>query len=219
MFNLIQRFYSLVLGFITGSWQSAITAVTGLIRDLFRVSHTYWHTIAGHVMNAWARYTRANLMEREGISLFMDAQYKYDLRISRGWIPYLVHWLQWLGGQFNKKLQRAVIVLQRQMKAGDAAQHAYTRSIFIWVLIHVLKFLLGLVARLFAWIAHEGDTMWHFFTHLDEFALLLFWHIVTQLEKLAWDAGKRLGTFFLSLIVHHIVRFATLVESIVDAVL
>ena len=219
MFSLIQRFYSLVLGFITGSWESAITNVVGFIRDMFHAQHTYWHTISGHVINAWARYARANLMEREGISLFMDAQYHHDVHISKAVIPWLIRWITWLGGNLTRKLQKAVIVLQRQMAAGDAKQHAYTRSVLIWVIVHVLKFLFGFITKILGWIARVGDTMWHYFTHLDEFAMLLFWHIITSLEKLAWDAAKRLGTFFLALMVHHIVRFATLVESVIDAVL
>lgn len=62
-------------------------------------------------------------------------------------------------------------------------------------------------------------TAWWWVTHPDDLASVLFWHLVKWLEARAWEAGKYLGEFFLSLITHHVRRLALLVEDIVRAIL
>lgn len=219
MLNFISRVISTALGYVTGSWQTAIRDVIGFIKGLFQAEHSYWQTVSQHVRNAWMELTRGILISREGISGFMDSQYRWDAKISRSIIPWLAHWIEWLGGKVRQDREKALKQVYSKMQSDYNKNHSYTSSVLKWILIHVLGFLYGILKTAVSWISGAGSTMWHYFSHLDEFALLLFWHIVTSLEKLAWDAGKRLGTFFLSLILHNVVRFATLVESIVDAIL
>lgn len=219
MLDFIARTFTTVLGFITGSWQAAIRDVVGFVRDTFTAFHNYWHTVASNSINAWQVFTRDTLLFIQAMQRFMLAQYAANVLIIKRLIPNLATSVRNLASKESRDIAETIKVLRGEIAAGDAKEHSYSRSILAWVILHVLLFLFKILTSAVSWIAGQGSTMWHYFSHLDEFALLLFWHIITTLETLAWDAGKRLGTFFLSLIIHNVVRFATLIESIVDAVL
>lgn len=201
---------------ITGA---ALRQMFDLITQIFSVTYAYWHTVSGHVANGWQELTRTLLYLRNNIQQFMFSQYLLDALIVKHDIPWLANWISWLGGKIQRDLGKLRGILHREIQAGDAAQHAYSRSILVFVLVHVLAFLYGLVKSIFGWIDGIGAKMWHYFTHLAEFAELLFMFLVASLEKHAWDVAGLLGKFFLSLIIKNVVRFATLVETIVDAVL
>jgi hypothetical protein len=219
MFDFIANTFRTVLGFITGSWQAALTSVIGFVRDTFTAFHGYWHTVASNSINAWQVFTRDTLLFIQALQRFMLAQYAANVLIIKRLIPNVVTAITALSRKEAKDIQDTIKVLRHDIAAGDAKEHSYARGILVWVVLHVLLFLFNILRTAVTWIASRGDSMWHYFTHLDEFALLLFWHIITSLETLAWDAGARLGKFFLSLIVHNLTRFVTLVESIVDAIL
>lgn len=215
---LVNTFRNIIGGQPAASAQSVQNALN-TIAAAFRTLYAYLHTVFGHVIGGWKNLTEACLGLLTRMSEFMFAQWAFDVLVVKHLIPWLANWIAWLGARVRSELNQVVVMLRREYKAGDAAQHSYTRSVFLWILIHVLAFLYGLVKRLFGWIDGIGATMWHYFTHLAEFAELLFMFLVTALEKHAWDIAPRLGKFFLALIVRNVVRFATLVEDIVDAVL
>lgn len=219
MFDWITNGFRSILGLITGSWQNAITDVVNGIYALFHATYGYHHTIYGRLISQWIRYARTNLTLQGGVSRFMDASYFQFTRILKVDFPWIEHWLSWLGGKLKADINRAVKALTAREQADYAKAHAYTRSVLVWVVIHVLGFLYNLLRRAFGWIGSEGATMWHYFSHLAAFAELLVFHLVSALEKHAWEIGKLLGEFLLALIVHNVVRFAKLMELIVDAVL
>lgn len=219
MFDFITNGFKSLFGLITGSWQSAIQAVVNWIYSLEHVHYGYWHTVAGHVEAAWQAMAGATLHLTQRMQQYMFAQGLLDNLIMKHLFPWIEGWIAWLGGRIRQEINQTIVMLRREYKAGDAAQHAYTRSVLLWVLVHVLAFLYGLVKHLFSWIDGIGATMWHYFSHLADFAELLIMALVASLERHAWDIAKLLGTFFLALIVRNVVRFATLVETIVDAVL
>lgn len=219
MFDWLVNAFRSLLGAGAAASAASVQAALNTIAQTFRVMYSYWHTVAGHVANGWQQLTRTLLWLTQYMQQYMLEQSFLDYRIVRVYIPWLAGWIAWLGGRVRNLINATIAMLRREYKAGDAAQHAYTRSVLLWVVVHVLLYLLKLILNLLHWIASQGATMWHYFTHLDAFAALLFWHIVKLLESLAWDVAKVLGKFFLALIVRHVVRFATLVETIVDAVL
>ena len=219
MLSFIGNVFGGLLGLITGSWQSAISAVVNGIRDMFRTHYLYWHTVSGRVANGWQVLTRDVLIFEQQLQKFLFAQGAFDFWIAKRQIPWLAGWIAWLGGKIQNDLRKLRRILEQEMNAGDAKQHAYTRSVLVWVIIHVLTFLYKLLLRVFSWIDGIGATMWHYFTHLADFAELLFPWLLKSLEKHAWDAARVLGEFLLALIVHNLVKFAKLLETIVDAVL
>lgn len=198
---------------------SSVQNALNTIAATFRTVYTYWHTVAGHVISGWKNLTSACLGLLTRMSEFMFAQWAFDVYVVKHLIPWLANWIAWLGARVKYEIAVAVTMLRREYKAGDSAQHAYTRSVWLWVIVHVLGFLYNLLRRVFAWIDGIGAKMWYYFTHLDRFAELLFDFLVAVLEARAWDVAGKLGRFFLALIVRNVVRFAILVEDIISAVL
>lgn len=198
---------------------AAFRAALNTIGTIFSTTYLYWHTVAGHVWGGWQQLTRTLLYLRNYMQEFMFAQYLLDALVVKHDIPWLARWISWLGGKIQNDLRNQRRILEREIKAGDDRQGAYTHSIFIWVVVHVLGFLLGLARTIFKWINGIGATMWHYFTHLAAFAELLIMFLVASLERHAWEIGKLLGEFFLALVVHNMVKFAKLLEDIVNAVL
>lgn len=219
MFNWLRnafRFGEGIGNLITGA---TLRAMFNVITQIFSVTYGYWHTVAGHARSGWQELTRTLLYLHNNLNLYLFTQYGFNVLVVKHDIPFLSNWISWLGGKIQHDLGTLRGLLHREIVNGDNAVHNYARSIYLFVLIHVLGFLYNLVRTIFGWINGIGATMWHYFTHLADFAELLFMFLVASLERHAWDIGALLGKFFLSLIVHNIVRFATLVESIVDAVL
>lgn len=219
MFGWLTNVFRSLLGGGAAASAASVQNALNTIAATFRTVYTYWHTVAGHAINGWQQLTRTLLWLTRDVGSFMREQSFLDYRIVKVYIPWLGNWIAWLGGRVRNEINATIAMLRREYKAGDAAQHAYTRSVLVWVILHVLGFLYALVKRLFGWIDGIGSAMWHYFTHLADFAELLIMALVAALEHHAWDIGALLGRFFLALIVRNVTRFATLVETIVDAVL
>ena len=218
MFGIIGDLFNAIFGSPAASAASVQTALNK-IASAFKTLYTYLHTLFGLQRAQWPRVARSSLFMGNAVVLFMKATFQRLIRIEHQEFPFTWRWVTWLGGTL-----RIAINIERRQRIDDVnlarrEAHNYTHSVLWWVVIHVLGFLYRILRGVLGWISREGSTMWFYFTHLEKFAELLFWFIVTALEKFAWDAGKRLGTFFLSLIVHNVVRFATLIETVVDAVL
>lgn len=219
MFDFFANAFRTVVGLITGSWQSAITAVVNWVNSIEYAHYGYWHTVAGNVLNGWQEMTRSCLLAMQGLQSFMFAQGLFDYVISKQQIPWLANWLSWLGNKVSVDLSNAVNMLRREYRAGDQAQQDYTKSVLEWVIVHVLGFLLNILDTAIGWIDGIGSTMWHYFQDLTAFAELLFWYLIKSIETHAWDVAEVLGEFLFALVVKNLARFATLLETIVDAVL
>src|SRR5260370_13674917 len=219
MFGWLANALKSLLGAGASASAASVQAALNVIATVFNTTYKYWHTVSGHVGNRWQELTRTLLYMRNNLQQFLFSKDLLDVLIVKRYIPWVSKWIGWLGGRVRNEITALQKRLQAEIAAGDARQHAYTRSVLFWVVIHVLGFLLRLVTRAFAWINGIGATMWHYFTHLADFAELLFMFLVAALERHAWDVAGLLGKFFLALIVKNVVRFASLVETIIDAVL
>lgn len=219
MFGWLGNAIRTLVGAGAAASASSVQAALNVIGSIFTTTYQYWHTVSGHVAGGWQQLTRTLLNLRNALSEFMFAQYQFDHWVAKQEIPWLANWISWLGGKIQHDIAALKGLLQRQIVAGDNAQHAYTRSVLVWVILHVLTFLYNILKTVLSWVNGIGATMWHYFTHLADFAELLFMHLVASLEKHAWDVAPLLGRFLLALIVRNVVRFATLIEDIVDAVL
>ena len=218
MFGIIGDLFNAIFGSPAATASSVQTALNK-IASAFKTLYTYLHTIFGLLRGQWPRVARSTLFVVNSLTSFMTATFQRFIHIEHQEIPFIERWITWLGGTL-----RIAINIETRRRVDDVnlarrQAHNYTHSVLWWVIVHVLGFLYKILSGVLGWIARIGSTMWYYFSHLDKFAELLFWHIITALERFAWDAAKRLGTFFLALIVHNVVRFATLVESIIVAVL
>jgi hypothetical protein len=194
-------------------------AISNLVHAAIRGLYGFLHSIFWNVIHGWEDFYNAVISYGTGELEFIRDVYNAFIRLFRHLIPGLNNRITIVNVTINKRITTVINDYNTKITNERKQRQASILALLRWVIAHVLNPLLKLINRLLAWVAHEGNTMWHFFTHLPAFAELLFWHLITALEHHAWDVGKYLGEFFLALIVHNIRRFALLVETIVDAIL
>lgn len=212
-----------MFGWIEHLFSSAGNAVTGAVKALVHAAirglYGVLHTIFGRVFDSWHMLHDALVHDAWGELEFIRDVYNAIRNLFKIQVPRLDKRITIVNITINARITIINKILNKRIDVETAQRKAAILSLLAWVIKHVLLPFLAFSAMVAKWLAHEGVTMWHYFTHLPEFAELLFWHIVKSLESHAWDAGKLLGEFFLALIVHNLVRFAKLVEDIIDAVL
>lgn len=212
-----------MFGWIESIFRRGASAVSGAVSDLIHLAvrglYAFLHGVFGLVSNAWSLYYNDAVSLWAGGRRFAGVVYQKFIWVLKHLVPYLESYTKWVLTILRKALDAAVRLLS---KAVNDLYHTLlvlldaTRK---WAVNNIFKPLLAFINQAWHWITHEGATVWHYFTHLADMAKLLMPWLIAELERVAWDAGKKLGTFFLSLIVHNLVRFATLMEDIIDAVL
>lgn len=212
-----------MFGWLIRMWQSVAGTVSDNVRNwvlsLFQGHYGYLHSLFWSIRLAWDQfYNACNYLLAAG-SIFIGSVYRRFQNIEVFELPALRNWVAAGFGRLINRVHNVQVYLTALILKYHTEDHNYTYSVFRWVIVHVLLFLLKYVLRIVAWITREGDTMWHYFTHLADFAELLFGWLVKSLEKHAWDVGRLLGTFFLALVVRNLIRFITLMEDVIDAVL
>lgn len=212
-----------MFGWIDSVWNSVTGAVSGAVRDfvhtLVRGLYSFVHTIFGALWNAWNWYWDGVYALWAGAREFAVSVYHTFIRILKAIIPYLQNYIHWVRVFLGHVINVAVRALTDFINGIYHWALKSLEALKAFVINDVWNPLFKSLTNAWHWLTHEGATIWHYFTHLPQFATLLFWHLIAELERLAWDAGKALGNFFLSLIVHNVVRFATLTESIIASVL
>ena len=212
-----------MFGWIKSVFDSASGVVTDAVRSfvnvLIRGIYGFLHTIFGLVGAEWRfMWSAAGLFVR-GLHTFATAVWEFAFYLRRVTIPWLANWVNALTRTLVKMIRTVLSELTRLINSVYHQLLALLDALKKWVIQDVWNPLIAWTKRIWGWIVKEGTTMWFYFTHLAAFAELLFWHIVTALERHAWDAAKLLGRFFLSLIVRNLVQFVTLVEDIISAIL
>jgi hypothetical protein len=144
--------------------------------------------------------------------------------------------LKWITNAYNSTIGRLDDSVASWVKNLVLGLWHYLASIFTPVsrawhdftgIIGTLKTLLTsfgetVVARfldLYGWVNKEGYEVYYYISHPDKLAGLVVDGVVAQVEKDALAMGEKLGKFFLSLIINHVVDFAKTVEDIIDAIL
>lgn len=219
MLSFLDSAVRFALGLITGDWKSSLANVISHFGNTLKSEYRYWHAVMSRAIAGWRVLTRGILRFLAGFQRFAFAVFAYLAYLVRHVIPALARAILVLGRKLESDIANTIGTLRHDIASAIAVERKFAESVLKWVNVHVLRYLYRLVKPAVDWVAHEGASVWHYFTHPDKFAEFLFWHLVAMLERQAWNAGKRLGRFFLALIVHNVVKFATLVESIVDAVL
>lgn len=212
MFGWIDHIFHTVYNGVTDAVKAfvnlLIRGVYGFIHGIFRLQWDAWNDFWNGARDVWA-----------GMRALSIAVYHRFIDLYRHWLPYLysyAHWVLTLLGKAIDEAKKLLLAAINSLYHWALTTFDATRK---WAVKEIWDPLFKSLTSAWHWLTHEGATIWHYFTHLPEFADLLFWHILASLEKYAWDAGKLLGRFFLSLFYHNVVRFATLMEDIVDAIL
>lgn len=195
-------------GDVVSAVQAAIHAILGWYDGLFHLLsdawNLFWYRVGIFFHGAWH---------------FIDAVWNKFFWILRHIVPWLQNWIEWLHQVLLKAINWVFNTLHALIEWVYHWADKFIRWLWHWVITEVWNPLKAWVDRIFKWIADVGETMWHYFTHLEDFADLLFWHLIHRLERYAWDAASYLGKFFLALFYHNAIRFAHLMEDIFDAIL
>jgi len=126
-------------------------------------------------------------------------------------------------GWLHKWAQANFAWERRQRLIGDRVErrHADTAiaALLKWVIIRVLRVLIGLGLRVAWYVANRIAPMWDLLTHPLKLARLLLAALITVFEAEIKIIAKPMGRFLFALIVHNLRWFALLLEDIVVSVL
>ena len=212
MFGWLRRVFDSGVGRIEST---VLHWVTDLVTGVYSFLHTIFHDTGV----AWNYLTdNAKLAWRELKSLAHEVVHGLYW-IVKVLIPDLA---KWAGNEFKRIEHYILSVYHTVLRLIDnAVKYAeyLVKAAEHWVITDIWDPIWRTLSQAWHWVTHEGDTLWHYLTHIGEFVDLFWDALLIKIEREAWNAGKLLGRFFISLIVHHVRMFATLIEDIVDAIL
>lgn len=205
-----------VIGNAAGAVDDTIRKWVGaLISGVFG----FIHTVFGLVGSAWGDMFGAAEWLWGSAGRFAWACYAKFYHILRIAIPDVIRWAdKFIHGVWTY----AINVFHWTIREFDTLRHDIAHwldNLRHWVVIDVWDPLFRSLLGAWHWITHEGATLWHYLTHIAQLVDLFWDALLAKIEREAWTAGRLLGRFFMSLIVHHIHEFVILLEDIVDAIL
>jgi hypothetical protein len=198
---------------------SAINDVLNIVHSVIRGVYGFIHGLNNILWYAWGDVYNGAVSIWKGARAFAAATYHRFIHLYRSVIPYLESYTHWVLTLLGKVIGEARTFLYNLILSTYHWALATFDATRKWAVNEIWNPLFKSLTSAWQWLTHEGATMWHYFTHLADLAEVLFWHILQSLENHAWDAGKLLGRFFMSLFWHNRVRFLTLLEDILDAIL
>jgi hypothetical protein len=189
------------------------------VADLISGVFGFIHTVFGLVGHAWIDIFHAAEWVEKGL-LHLGLETYLDLwHILKRVIPDVIHW----ANVFIHNVWRyAQDVFHWAVREFDFIRHwvaALVQDVRRWVVRDIWSPIWRTLNPVWRWVTHEGATLWHYLTHPAALVDLLWNHLLVKMEREAWVAGRLLGRFFLSLVIHHVKTFAILIEDIVDAIL
>jgi hypothetical protein len=189
------------------------------VSDLINGVFGFLHTIFGYVGHAWLGMFNAAKWLYTGVVHLAIETYADFYHVLRVVIPGVVRWA-------NKFIHDvwtyAINVFHWTVKQFDWFRHwvaALLDALRRWIIHNIWDPIWHALYPVIHWVMHEGATLWHYLTHPDQLVDLLWNHLLVKIEREAWTAGRLLGRFFLSLVIHNVKTFAVLMEDIVNAIL
>lgn len=212
MLNWLDRFFGRVRSTIGAGVSDAIHyavhALAAVVFSVFGLVGKAWSALVG----AYKRFLAA--VDQFGKEVIAFATY-----IIKVAIPRVIAWAESELAKLSAAIAAAAADLARWVTEILKRIAAAVTSVIAWVTTNVLDPLLAAVKLLRADLEKWGYTAWYYITHPDKLAALLLDSIVAALEDRAWDIGKRLGGFLLSLIASNLPKLLQLIEDILTAVI
>lgn len=212
MFGWIERIFTWGVANIGGT-------VVGWVRDFIHGLYGFLHTAFGNVKGAWADL-------RADVGHFWGAIDEFGREIWRAFwhvvhkiIPDVIRWLlrQIVHVErFAQYILRWAVAKAEWLLGKIESEIAF---VIRWARDNIWIPLSRGLAEAWAWITTDGKTLWYFLTHPDKLIDLLWDNLIGKLEQEAWHIGRRLGQFFLGLVLHNAKRFALLLEDIITALI
>lgn len=212
-----------MFGWIEGIFKKGVAAVGSGVIDLIHLAvrglYAFLHGVFGAVSGAWSGLWHDSVSLWAGVRRFANAVYQKFIWVLRHLVPYLESYIKWVRTILDKALDAARKFLYDLILATYHWALGVFEATRKWAVDTIFKPLYTFILKAWNWVVKRGEAMWHYFSNLADFAKLLMPWLIAELERVSWDAGKLLGKFFLSLIVHNVIRFASLMEDIVSAIL
>lgn len=211
MWNWITR----VLGGAVGVVDETIRRwVGGLISGVFGFIHAVFHLVGGaydDVLNG------TEWLAAEVASFVREVYGKFQ------WIVHIAlqDIIRWADNFIRLVLRYAEDVYRIVLHEFDLLRHDIAHwldDLRHWVITDIWDPIVRVLDVAYHWVTHEGALVYHYITHPADLIDLLWEALLVKIEREAWNIGKLLGRFFLSLIIHNLKMFVLLLEDIVDAV-
>jgi len=212
VFNWLAR----VIGKVTGTVDETVRR---WVSDIAMAIYGFVHGVFHLVGIAWGDMIIMSDFLYVGLVKFVDQAWIKFYHLYKVLLPGIIHYAVYL---FHLLVLSVREVIHWAAHEFDLVRHwtaALVEATRVWVVRNVWQPIWRTLTPIFHWITHEGATLWHYLTHPAELVDLLWDHLLAKLEREAWVAGRLLGRFFLSLVVHNVRTFAILVEDIVTAIL
>lgn len=141
----------------------------------------------------------------------------YD--IYRYKLPRLRRLIAWLYAWDKREHKQLYKHTEDRYHDSRAYTHSRILAVIAWVISKVFLVLLAFIRTLFSWVMHEGATMWHYFTHLDQFAQLLGKFLVAWIEKESMWVARNTTRFFVAFMFHNLRTLLLILEDAIVSVL
>lgn len=189
------------------------------VHDLINGLYGFLHVIFAAVAKEWVGLNRAEQGFANSFYLFAHSVWVKFTGLLRIVVPRIVNEYRRLIAETLGYAQQ----VYRDLVSGLVFVEQYSRRLvdgaITWVRDNVYTPLLKSLTGAWQWITQRGETLWHYLTHPDMLAALLFDSLIALLEREAWAVADKLGRFALSLVARNLRQFAALVEDILNAIL
>lgn len=189
------------------------------VHDLVNGLYGFLHNIFGLVGSGWNKLVAEVHFAWQGLADFMrEVTYAVSF-IIHYLFPALVKRFTGLIDAVKSFALGVYHFAVRELNALRSYVDKLVQSALTWVTVHVYDPLHTLLVQAWNWITSRGETIWHYISNPGALVDLVWDFLITKLEAEAWTVGEKLGSFFLSLVIHNVKRFALLLEDIITAIL
>lgn len=193
--------------------------IVGWVRDFIRGLYGYLHLAFHLVGNAWGDLWGDVNRFWHALDAFGHSVWQAIYHTLHTVIPDVRNFLHRLIARVERYAQ---YVFRWAVVRAEWLLHKIESEIsFVirWVITHIWDPLFRDVTTALKWIFSDGQTLWYYLTHPDKTVDLIWESLIAKLEQEAWAVGRRLGEFFLGLVLHNARRFALLLEDIIVALI
>jgi len=193
--------------------------VRSWVHDLINGLYGFLHLVFGSVITAWDKLVHAGYLVWVTLDNFVTEAVAAIAHILKTVIPNVLKFLSGLIAKVEQYAKDVYNFAVRELNALRQFVLNLIAQLTTWVTTHIYNPLKAAFDLAWHWISHEGATVWHYISNPADLVELIWDHLINKLEAEAWNIGGKLGKFFLSLVTHNLVRFATLLEDIIDSIL
>lgn len=200
--------------------------VTGTVGDaVSTAAHWAMHALASVVFGvfrsvgaAWAKFTDSVADLHNALDDFGRAIYNFGAYVLHHVIPSLLKWAERELAKLSSALSRLYDQVVKWVDDIYKWIAHEVSTVTSWVIRNIWDPLKKYADLIYADLIKWGYYAYKWLTNLPALAEAMIFHIVTSLEKHAWEIADKLGKFALSLVVANLKQFVLLIEDIITAV-